>query len=432
MGVYAFDGRSTYTGTNDDDQFYMRDATVPIVTIYGFEGTDYVQGSNLSDVIYGGGGRDYIYSGAGSDTIYGGQGDDVLYGDIDDGQGRLQSDQSPDAVYGEDGDDFIYIGYLDTAYGGVGNDVYVTLGGRSIVEQPNEGIDTVYAQYGYTLPDNVENLIISGLLSVPSGVGNALDNVMRISNDGLAGQLSGLDGNDLLYGTDRDGDHLWGGNGNDTLIGGAGGDFMAGGRGNDIYSVDAIGDLIEELPDGGYDEVYSSVDFQLFDNLETLFLTGTATYGTGNSFNNAIIGNDANNVIDAGAGAFEFINGAGGNDILIGGAGHDEIMGGAGNDIFRFTTASEGPDFFYDFTPGQDHIQLNAASFGIGTAANPLVTGVSFIEGTNVTSAVPTLLYNQANGYLFYDQDGTGANAPSVLALLNGTPALHVSDFLFY
>ena len=113
------------------------------------------------------------------------------------------------------------------------------------------------------------------------------------------------------------------------------------------------------------------------------------------------------------------------------------MLGGSGNDTFRFnapTAPGASGDFIYDFTIGQDHIQLNAGAFGIGTASNPLVAGINFIStpGTPApTNAVPTL-YSSTTGYLFYDADGTAAGAPVVLALLNGVPDLHASDFSFF
>jgi hypothetical protein len=310
---------------------------------------------------------------------------------------------NPDAVMTQDGRWLLgtstseTMGLHSTGYqtliGLEGNDVYiVNHGSNDIIERPGGGFDTVYSSVSYTLPSDVEALFLTG-------------------TDDLNATGSG---------------------GNNTLGGNAGRNVLTGGAGDDIYGVDGNGDTVVEEAGGGYDEVYSSGNYTMAENVETLFLTGSAVYATGNATNNAIIGNDLDNVIDAGAGDFEFINGAGGNDLLIGGAGHDEIMGGAGNDVFRFTSLSDAGDFFFDFTPGEDKIQLNAAAFGIGTAANQFVTGVSFIEGPDVTSAVPTVLYNKDSGYLLYDADGTGAAGPSVLAILNGTPTLHASDFLFY
>ena len=81
----------------------------------------------------------------------------------------------------------------------------------SIVENSGEGTDTVNAALSTRLPDNVENLVLTGSAAL-NGVGNSLDNVLT-GNSG-ANTLKGLAGNDTLQG----------GAGNDTLDGGDGTD----------------------------------------------------------------------------------------------------------------------------------------------------------------------------------------------------------------
>lgn len=129
------------------------------------------------------------------------------------------------AIYAGDGEDTIYGGGTgpgqNLLYGGKGNDVYHVMSSHDVViENANEGNDTVYAYMNYTLTSNVENLIMakSGL----TGHGNALDN-----------HIVGTAGNDILYGEDGN-DVIEGGAGNDTLYGGAGNDALFGGDGNDI------------------------------------------------------------------------------------------------------------------------------------------------------------------------------------------------------
>ena len=119
---------------------------------------------------------------------------------------------------------------------------------------------------------------------------------------------------------------MFGGFGNDVLYARDGLDELHGGQGDDQYSVERPDEKVIEFASEGYDEVNSSVSFTLPTNVETLFLTGNAIYGIGISGNNAIIGNDVANVLEAGEGSFEFMNGLGGDDLLIGGPGHDEIM----------------------------------------------------------------------------------------------------------
>lgn len=76
---------------------------------------------------------------------------------------------------------------------GLGDDQY-TVGGLldQVVESPQGGIDTVRAGFGYALPENVENLVLTG--TAPSGVGNAGNNVFRgnAANNTFDGQ-AGID-----------------------------------------------------------------------------------------------------------------------------------------------------------------------------------------------------------------------------------------------
>jgi Ca2+-binding RTX toxin-like protein len=110
--------------------------------------------------------------------------------------------------------------------------MWSTMGDR-VVENADEGIDTVQSSVTYTLSGNVENLTLTGGASI-NGTGNAQDNVIT----GNAGNniLSGLGGNDTLIA----------GAGADTLDGGTGDDKMDGGLGDDTYVVDATGDVVVE------------------------------------------------------------------------------------------------------------------------------------------------------------------------------------------
>jgi len=93
----------------------------------------------------------------------------------------------------------------DTLIGLAGNDTYiVNHPGDVVVENPNEGTDTVRASISYTLPNNVENLTLTGSANI-NGTGNTLNN-----------RLVGNDGNNILNG-------------------GAGRDILTGKGGNDIF-----------------------------------------------------------------------------------------------------------------------------------------------------------------------------------------------------
>ena len=292
-----------------------------------------ITGNAAANGIDGGAGNDWLIGGAGNDQLLGGTGNDSLDGGV-----------GGDAMLGEDGDD-----------------IYIVDSLSDIITETNAlaagGIDIVRSSVSRTLGNNFENLSLVTVSINPltlalnniNGTGNALNNILtgnvgnNILNGGLgADTLNGDLGSDTLnggIGTDT----MTGGAGNDSLDGGTGADTMEGGTGNDIYVVDDAGDIVIETlsiaPLGGIDTVKSTISYSLLDtdgvgssggNVENLTLLTVSTTnltlnnidGTGNVFNNIIIGNAGNNNLI----------GNDGNDILAGGAGVDILNGGAGND----------------------------------------------------------------------------------------------------
>ncbi|WP_081739562.1 calcium-binding protein [Methylobacterium sp. 10] len=276
---------------------------------------------------------------------------DILLGTLDETVSLvgLNLDATPDLIdividaggtqTGGDGDDTLRGGIgSDTLDGGAGNDTMI--GGRgddtyivdspgdTVVEAPGQGDDTVRSSVTYTLPDNVENLILTGTGSI-DGTGNALDNSI-IGNDG-DNRLDGGAGNDRL--TARGGD--------DVLIGGAGDDIMRGGTGDDVYVVDSTSDQVIEAADEGNDTVRSSVTYSLGANVENVILIGTdAINATGTEGDNSLVGNGADNRLDGGVGN-DTLAGQAGNDTLLGGTGADTMRGGTGNDTYVVDDAGD-------------------------------------------------------------------------------------------
>jgi serralysin len=168
--------------------------------------------------------------------------------------------------------------------GGVGDDVYfVDNAGDVVVENPGEGTDTINSTAHVRLSANVENLTLVGSADL-QGYGNGLTN--------------------LLYGN----------TGNNILNGEAGADAMFGGPGSDAYFVDNAGDVVFENANEGNDTVFSTANYGLAADVETLVMQGSGDFqGYGNNQVNTIYGNASNNLI----------NGAGGADVMIGGAGND-------------------------------------------------------------------------------------------------------------
>ena len=127
----------------------------------------------------------------------------------------------------------------DTLIGGFGDDIYVIDDvGDVIVENLEEGIDTVETNLNHTLIANLENLILTGTANL-NGTGNELNNTLNgnSGNNTLAGGNSG----DILFGEagtdnllgEQGNDQLYGGLDEDALDAGIGADYLEGNEGDD-------------------------------------------------------------------------------------------------------------------------------------------------------------------------------------------------------
>jgi Ca2+-binding RTX toxin-like protein len=123
----------------------------------------------------------------------------------------------------------------DTMTGFGGDDTYVVdEAGDVVVEAANRGLDGIRSPVSYTLPANVENLVLTGTGNA-NGTGNGLANSLR-GNTGT-NRLSGMAGDDQLSG----------GGGNDRLVGGPGNDKLIGGPGQDTFDFDTAPDAATNL-----------------------------------------------------------------------------------------------------------------------------------------------------------------------------------------
>jgi len=237
----------------------------------------------------------------------------------------------------------------DSMSGGAGNDVYfVDSPGDAVLENANEGNDSVFATVSFTLGANVENLIMQGNADL-QGHGNADANV------------------------------LYGNSGNNLMDGGGGADLMVGGAGNDVYFVDNLGDATFEVANQGNDSVFASISCGLSANVENLILQGTGDFQAyGNSDNNVIYGNPGNNLINGGSGI----------DLAVGGAGNDTYFVDDPSDSC-FEVAGEGSDAVF-------------ANCNYGLAANVetlVMQGSGDFQGYG-SNDVNTLFGNSGNNLL--------------------------------
>ncbi|PWT91954.1 MAG: hypothetical protein C5B56_03080 [Proteobacteria bacterium] len=354
-----------YTLPANVEVLHLVDGAAAAINGAGNDAMNWIYGNSLANALSGGGGDDILFGGAGNDILDGGIGTDVMVG-------------------------------------GLGDDTYyVDSEADTIIENSNEGTDTVFASINYTLPANFEKLfLVEGAAAAINGAGNDVMN--WIYGNSLNNALSGGVGDDILIG----------GAGNDILDGGAGSDVMVGGVGDDTYYVDSEADTIVENPNEGTDTVFASINYTLPANFEILFLqegASAAINGAGNGSDNRIYGNSLDNALSGGGGNDILVGGAG-KDILDGGPGIDILSGGSGKDTFVFHAGEASGDIVLDFSgAGGDGDTLRFVGFG--TAAQ----GATFTE-------IGTSTHWQIHSGL----DGHN----EIITLQNGAP-VHVTDCAF-
>ena len=239
--IFSGDFRVTYrsieqfsiTGTNFDD--VMRGGALRD-TLDGATGNDLIEGLGGADLINGGNGNDTLRGGSGRDTINGGNGKDVLNGGT----------------------------AVDTLMGGADNDVYIVGASDVVIENMDEGADTIISAASFTLGLNVEHLRLSGTKN-RSGTGNSTGNNI-IGNSGR-NILLGLGGSDRLNG----------GGGNDLLNGGVGVDILTGGAGADSFEFSSPTDGTDRIAD------FSSIEGDMI-NLSSATFIGLSNENLDDNF----------------------------------------------------------------------------------------------------------------------------------------------------
>jgi Ca2+-binding RTX toxin-like protein len=451
-----------------------------------------ITGNNANNVFFGLDGNDILDGDGGGDTMYGGTGNDIYYvdhsGDLvvetsttatevdtvfasisytlaanvenltltglfaGSGTGNnlnntIAGNSLNNTLAGGEGNDTLDGSTgVDTLIGGGGNDLYYVDNKDEVVTETSTSateIDTVRASTDHYLRSNVEHLILTE--SALSGFGNNLNNLIVGNNSN--NHLEGGIGNDTLEGS----------LGSDYLDGGFGSDTMRGGIGGDIYIVDNINDIVVEpglsedpnpfptesmavaaiAPE--YDKIFASVNYFLSDNIEELHLTGTANLtGTGNYLNNALFGGEGNDTLIGAAGSDTLVGGAG-DDILTGGNDGDKFMFAGDTPFTRFGKTTVDPNYgvdrISDFSR-EDVIVLDKTVFsslqsftGNGfSVANEFVVVATDAE---VTMSRGFIVYSQATGNLFYNQNSTNPDFGSGgwFATVANAPILTSEDF---
>lgn len=267
-GTSAING----TGNNFNNQIIGNPANN---ILDGGAGNDSLKGLAGNDILIGGIGNDHLDGNSGDDIMNGGLGNDkyfvesvgdqvnenigegidlvfvsidnytltpnvehlflgggVITGSGNDGNNYIQGNALANILNGGMGNDFLDgRGGGDIMSGGQGNDRYeVENGGDIVVENLGEGFDTITSSINYTLPANVERLILLRGFGAINGTANDEGNTLIGNRD--SNILTGGAGSDILDGNGGN-DQLIGGASNDKLVGDAGDDELTGGVGND-------------------------------------------------------------------------------------------------------------------------------------------------------------------------------------------------------
>ncbi len=407
------------------------DALVNVENVDGSAFADFITGNDQSNLINGFEGNDTLRGGAGADTLIGGRGDDVYAVDTaativreDAGEGmdtllvfdstafngsytlaqglsiealtsgssvarNLTGNELAQRITGNAENNILNGGGGgDTMIGLRGDDIYqVRSLGDVVIEDNGGGNDTIYATVSYNLAANEVEV---------------LSTVEHIATDAI-----NLIGNFVSQ-------RVIGNYGSNILNGGSGVDTLIGLRGNDLYAVGDSRIIIVENAGEGDDTVVTSVDYGLKTGMSIEVLAAqdrASSIGlalTGNEFDQTIAGTD-------------------GADTLSGGGGADVLIGGGGDDRFHFTAAlgSSNVDTVSDFAAG-DRLGLSSGVFsGVGGS----IDDGEFVIGIAAKDENDRIIFNQANGQLFYDADGNGAGTAVLFALLNPGAVLTAASF---
>ncbi|MGF1864967.1 hypothetical protein L4D15_06750 [Enterovibrio norvegicus] len=404
-------------------------------TLNGGDGEDTLLANEGNDTLYGGEGNDTLYGNEGDDTLNGQDGNDVLIGDQGDdtlfggnGSNILDGGSGYDRAFGASGDDMIIDSEL--AVGAGGQDIIFANAHTADIAIGGAGNDWIEGYGGDQLGGGRGNDVLVSFGKNDTLQGGSGDDVLLVEGSTANNtRLFGGAGDDYLSGNGED----------QLLIGGSGADIFHFGhsilhsedaipneaaaighdrivdfeKGIDTISIDtslanSIDDLIIEqhgittritLSDGSTiilntikaDELSAS-DFAFTgantysDRLgdcqsyaDSYWGFSTAAHPDQSWYNDTNdikrIGNSANNVLEDGSRADEYLDGGAGNDTIISTGGNDILVGGEGNDTFEvrqpnlstfnITSTDIQITQIEDFTVGDDTLTIAFYSYNL-------------------------------------------------------------------
>ncbi|MGO4706000.1 cadherin domain-containing protein [Microvirga sp. 2MCAF38] len=409
-------------------------------TLSGAGGDDDLRGRDGDDLLEGGDGDDNLEGGAGADRLIGGAGIDTadyagaktkLIVSLDDptqntGEAAGDTFSSIENIVGSDYSDLL-IGSsgANTLSGGLGNDTLIGMGGNdvliggggkntaiyegsfssyTIVTQADGSLrvsDSVKARGGTDILVDVQELKFADLMfrtanREPTEL--ALSS-SRIKENTLASTIVAT-----LSAVDEDGDDI-----RYTLVT-TDGPFAIDGNnlilaGSLDYETKAQYSVTIKAHNGYGAGTVKTFTFDVLDVFEP------ATVGMDDAPGNQVL---------QGGKANDRLQGSDGNDKLYGRGGKDILTGGLGQDIFVFDTkpGRKNIDRITDFDVKDDTIHLAKSVFK-KMAKKGVIKSSEFYKGTKAHDKDDHIIYNKKTGALYYDADGTGAQAQVQVATLS-------------
>lgn len=348
------------------------DVLVNFSSVIGSAYDDVLSGNELANTLSGGLGNDILQGGKGDDLLVGGLGDDTYVFARGDGADIIvesSADANYDAIAFLDGVNIDQLWFRQ-----VGNDLEVsTIGTTDKITirawngaAPN--IEEFRTAAGHVMRGADVQLLVQamanlappplGQLTLPAATAAALAPALA-----KAWHFNGP--------TQPTGQTFTGTANADVIYGTAGADLLQGLGGDDTYYVNHGGDFIVEGGNGGMDTVYTSVDYTVADNVESVRLAAAGLKVTGSAYTSNVfyVDTPGGNVLDgAGAGNsvhysgastgvtavfapvggpltarpgadvlanFSMLFGSKFDDVLVGNEIKNILFGGFGNDVFQ-------------------------------------------------------------------------------------------------
>jgi Ca2+-binding RTX toxin-like protein len=166
----------------------------------------------------------------------------------------------------------------------------------------------------------------------------------------------------------------------------------------------------------------------------------------GGSFDDVLTGDEYRNML-RGAYGDDTLSGGDGDDYVFGGDGQEILTGGNGNDGFLFGAVAKAENFdeVVDFG-GDDWLAFDNLIFE-DLKAEPGSTKQRYVEivtrnidtdqfqageGHVAETADVRLIYDSADGILYYDADGSGAGEAEAIADIGMNHALSAADIFVF